>query len=264
MSDGPDRDLDGQVSLSITNHVAEITLDRPAKHNAMTPTMTEQLAEICFRVDRDEAVRVVLIKGAGDRAFCAGSDLNSLAQYETPWAFRGRLDYGMVVHGLSKPVIGALKGWVLGGGLEIALRCDIRVAARSAKFGAPEVTRGWVGGSGASQMLPRLIGYGQAMRLLLTGDRIDAEAALRLGLIEELVEDDQLAARSRALAEQIAGYSPVATQSVKASVRMALSTPLEAGLRYENEMNALCFTTSDHYEGIKAFYEKRDAKFTGS
>jgi enoyl-CoA hydratase/carnithine racemase len=102
------------------------------------------------------------------------------------------------------------------------------------------------------------------MRLLLTGDRIDAEAALRLGLIEELVEDDQLAARSRALAEQIAGYSQVATQSVKASVRMALSTPLEAGLRYENEMNALCFTTSDHYEGIKAFYEKRDAKFTGS
>ncbi len=255
-------DADGQVTLSIDKHVAEITLDRPKKHNAITPPMAQQLVEICRAIEHDDAVRVVLLKGAGDRAFCAGSDLNSLAQYKTPWEFRGRVEYGMLVHNIGKPVIAALKGWVLGGGLELALRCDIRIAGRSAKFGAPEVKRGWVGGSGASQMLPRLVGYGQAMRLLLTGDTIDADTALRIGLIEELVDDSALDGQARTLAEQIAGYSPVATQSVKAAVRMALSSSLEAGLRYENEMNVLCFAGSDHREGIAAFYEKRDAKFT--
>jgi enoyl-CoA hydratase/carnithine racemase len=256
--------MDGTVDVSITGHVAEIVLNRPAKHNAMTPEMAGVLADICAQVERDDAVRVVILRGAGERAFSAGSDLNSLAQYRSAWAFRARTGYEAQVRGLTKPVIAALRGWVLGGGLEMALSCDIRVAGASAKFGAPEVKRGWVGAGGASQLLPRLIGYGQAMRLLLTGDTIDVAEAQRLGLVEIVVEDSEVETRARALAAQIAGYSPLATQAVKASVRMALSSALDAGLRYENEMNTLCFSGSDHLEGIKAFYEKRDPRFSGS
>src|SRR5205085_5439273 len=123
----------------------------------------------------DEAVRAVLLRGAGERAFSAGSDLNSLAEYPSAWAFRSRVIYENTVRSIRKPVIACLKGWVLGGGFEMALAADIRVAGRSTRCGFPEVKRGWVGGGGGSQMLPRLVGYGQAMRLLLTGDTIEAE-----------------------------------------------------------------------------------------
>ena len=166
-----------------------------------------------------------------------------------------------MVRDIRKPVIAALKGWVLGGGMEIALAADVRVAGRSARIGGPEVTRGWVGGGGASQMLPRLVGYGQAMRLLLLGDPVEAEAALRIGLVEEVVDDAQVLARAHEMAAKIASFSPIATQAVKASVRAAMSMPLEAGLRYENEIHVICMSAKDRMEGIKAFQEKRDAKF---
>jgi enoyl-CoA hydratase len=145
--------------------------------------------------------------------------------------------------------------------MEIALAADIRIAGHSARIGGPEVTRGWIGGGGASQMLPRLVGYGQAMRMLLLGEAIDAEAALRIGLVEETVQDAQVLPRIAELAARIASFSPTATQSVKAAVRAAMSMPLEAGLRYENEIHVICMSDKDRIEGIKAFQEKRDAKF---
>jgi enoyl-CoA hydratase len=206
-------------------------------------------------------VRVATIAGAGGRAFSAGSDLNALADISDMWAFRNRIEYAAVVRDIRKPVIAGLKGWVLGGGLEIALAADIRVAGRSVRIGGPEVTRGWVGGGGASQMLPRLIGYGQAMRLLLSGDPVDAEAAFRMGLVEELVEDADVMPRLHELAARIAGFSPVATQAVKASVRAAMSMPLEAGLRYENEIHVICMSAKDRHEGIRAFQEGRKPTF---
>ena len=250
-----------EITFTVTNAVAEIVLNRPHKHNAVTPDMAAALEEICAKVDRDDAVRAVLIKGAGERAFSAGSDLNSLAEYPSAWKFRNRSEYATTVRNVRKPVVAALKGWVLGGGCEMALSADIRVAGRSVRCGFPEVKRGWVGGGGASQMLPRLIGYGQAMRLLLTGDAIDAEEAHRLGLVEILVDDGEVDATAVALCRQLAGYSPVAMQAVKAATRMALTAPLDAGLRYENEMNTLCFAAGDHMEGIRAFQERRPAAF---
>jgi enoyl-CoA hydratase/carnithine racemase len=250
-----------EITYTVADSVAEIVLNRPHKHNAMTPEMAARLQEVCMAADRDDAVRAVLLRGAGDRAFCSGSDLNALAKYPSPWHFRNRVVYENVIRNIKKPVIAALKGWVLGGGGEMALAADIRVCGRSAKWGFPEVTRGWVGGGGASQMLPRIVGYGQAMRLLLTGDHIDAEEAYRLGLVEFLVDDAQVEPTARALCKKIAGFSPVAVQSVKAAVRAALSTSLEAGLRYENEMNTLCFSAGDHMEGINAFNEKRAGEF---
>ena len=232
--------MDGQVTLDVAEGVGVLTLDRPAKHNAITNAMAEQLEGHARRIDADDAIRAVLLKGAGARAFCAGMDLEAIEAFPTAWAFRHRPDYPGAVRRIRKPVVAAVKGWALGGGFELALACDIRIAGRSARIGFPEVTRGWVGGGGASQMLPRMIGLGQAMRLLLTGEQVDAEEALRLRLIEQVVEDDALQPTAMALCQRLAALSPVAVQAVKAAVRQSLEAPLAAGLAYENEMNVLC------------------------
>jgi enoyl-CoA hydratase len=253
--------MSGRIGLSVADGIAEIVIDRPEKMNAITPAMTLELQRVCPEVDADTSVRVVTIAGAGDKAFSAGSDLNALADLSDILAFRDRIEYAALVRDIKKPVIAALKGWVLGGGMEIAIAADVRVAGRSAKIGGPEVTRGWIGGGGASQMLPRLVGAGQAMKLLLTGEPVDAETALRIGLVEEVVDDADVLVRAKALAQKIASFSPVATQAVKAGVRAALSMPLEQGLRYENELHILCMSDRARVEGIKAFQEKREGKF---
>ncbi len=252
------------IDLHIDALVATITLNRPEKHNAITPAMAAQLAAHCRAVDADEDVRVVLLRGGGERAFSAGSDLNALAEDRGVWAFRNRIEYAAVVRDIRKPVIAHLQGWVLGGGLEIALAADLRIAGRSARLGAPEVTRGWLGGGGASQMLPRLVGVGQAMHLLLTGEHITAEHARHLGLVEEVLDDADALPRAQALARQIAAHSPVATQAVKAAVRAALEMPLSAGIRYENELHVVNMQAKDRFEGIAAFQQKRDADFKGA
>ena len=254
--------MDGAVSVTLRGTVAELLLDRPAKHNAITPAMAAAIADAARSLDADDAVRVVLLRGAGDRAFCAGSDLNSLAAYASTWHFRNRVEYATAIRTIRKPVIAALQGWTLGGGAEMALGADIRIAAEGTRFGFPEVTRGWVGGGGASQMLPRMIGAARAMRMLMTGDPIEAVEAQALGLFDSVVPQAELLSAARAMAQKIAGFSPVAVQSVKASVRMAMEAPLTAGLLYENEMNVLCFSAGDHLEGIRAFAEKRGAEFS--
>ena len=249
------------VRLTIADGIGRIVLDRPDKMNAITPAMTEELQRVCKEIDDNGAVRVATIMGAGEKAFSAGSDLNILADLTDVMAFRDRVEYAALVRNIRKPVIAGLKGWVLGGGMEIAIAADIRVAGRSAKIGGPEVTRGWIGGGGASQMLPRLVGVGHAMRMLLTGEPVDAETALRIGLVEELVEDAEVVPRVMALAAKVASLSPVATQAVKAGIRAALSMSLEQGLRYENELHTICMSDNARHEGIKAFQQKRDAKF---
>jgi enoyl-CoA hydratase len=253
--------MTGHVELYVSNGVGQIVLARPEKHNAITRDMALELRRICGEIDDNNEIRVATITGAGDRAFSTGSDLNALADISDIWAFRNRVEYAAVVRDIRKPVIAGLKGWVLGGGMEIALSADIRIAGRSARIGGPEVTRGWVGGGGASQMLPRLVGYGQAMRMLLVGEAVDADAALRMGLVEEVVEDASVLSRTAELAALIASFSPTATQAVKAAIRAAMSMPLEAGLRYENEIHVICMSDKDRSEGIKAFQEKRPAKF---
>jgi enoyl-CoA hydratase len=250
-----------RVTLTVADGIGQILLDRPDKMNAITPAMTEELQRICKEVDDNRDVRVATIMGAGEKAFSAGSDLNILADLTDVMAFRDRIEYAAVVRNIRKPVVAGLKGWVLGGGMEMAIAADIRVAGRSAKIGGPEVTRGWIGGGGASQMLPRLVGVGQAMKMLLTGEPVDAETALRIGLVEEVVDDAQVVPRVMELAKKIAALSPVATQAVKAGIRAALSMSLEQGLRYENELHTICMSDNARHEGIKAFQEKREGKF---
>lgn len=254
--------MQGEVTVSTADGIAEVLLERPAKHNAMTPEMARQLAGIARALDEDDSVRAVLLRGAGERAFCSGSDLNALAGYASAWHFRNRIEYAAVVRNLRKPVVAALQGWTLGGGAEMALGADFRIAASTTRIGFPEVERGWVGGGGASQLLPRLIGQAAATRLLMLAEQVDAGEAQRLGLVHEVVAPEDLLPRARAVAARLAGFSPVAVQSVKAALRAAMEAPLSAGLTYENEMNVLCFSAGDHLEGIRAFNEKRSAEFT--
>jgi len=255
--------MSGNVTLKVDAQIATIVLDRPDKHNAITPAMAAQLAAICKEADSRNDVRVVLIRGGGERAFSAGSDLNALAEDRGVWEFRNRIEYAAVVRDIRKPVVALLHGWVLGGGLEIALAADVRIAGRSAKLGAPEVTRGWVGGGGASQILPRMVGAGRAMHLLLSGEHVTAEQALAMGLVEEVLDDAQADERAHAYAAKLASHSPIATQAVKAAVRAALEMPYSAGIRYENELHVVCMQAKDRAEGIAAFQQKRDADFKG-
>ena len=231
---------EGDVTLSVAAGVATLTLDRPAKHNAITNAMAERLADHARRINADAAIRAVLLRGGGERAFCAGMDLRAIEAFATAWDFRHRPDYPGAIRSIRKPVVAAMRGWALGGGFELALAADIRIAAESTRIGFPEVTRGWVGGGGASQMLPRMIGHGQAMRLLLTGEQVDAQEAHRLRLVEQVVVDDALLPTAEAMCARLAALSPVAVQAVKAAVRQSLEAPLSAGLAYENEMNVLC------------------------
>jgi len=253
--------MSGRIGLDIADGIACILIDRPDKMNAILPEMVLELQRVCQAVNDDAKVRVATIMGAGERAFSAGSDLNVLADLTDVMAFRDRIEYAALVRDIRKPVIAGLEGWVLGGGMEIAIAADIRVAGRSAKIGGPEVTRGWIGGGGASQMLPRLVGIGQAMKMLLTGDPVDADTALRIGLVEEVVDDAAVEGRVMELAKKIASFSAVATVAVKAGVRAAISMSLEQGLRYENELHTICMSDNARHEGIKAFQEKREGNF---
>lgn len=249
----------GRVKLDVAEGIATLTLDRPDKLNAVTPAMATDLVRLCRELDADAAVRVILLSGAGSRGFCAGTDLNGLAGFETSWDYRNRVEYSAAIRTMRKPVVAALFGWVLGGGAELALSADLRIADETAVFGFPEVKNGWVPGGGGTQLLPRLIGYGQAMRMLLTGHQLSASEALRLGLVEEVTAAGGAQARAREVCAQLSALKPLAVEATKAAVRAALSLPLEAGAAYENELSSLCFT-GQHREGIDAFRRRRDTQ----
>ena len=238
-------EMEGTVRLERNGSVAEIVLDRPKKHNALTPSMYREIGRACEEVNADDATHSVIVRGAGERAFCAGSDIAALSEYEDFWAWRNRYDYIPPIRAIRKPTIAAVKGWALGGGLEIALACDLRVVSKTAVFGAPEVALGWVGAGGAAQHLTRMVGYGQALRVMLTGERFDAEDAHRIGMIEWLVEPGEELQKAREIAERIAGHSTVATQAVKSAVRSAMNGTIEMGLQVENELMALCFAKAE-------------------
>jgi enoyl-CoA hydratase len=245
-----------EIYLEVSGHVGEIVLNRPGKLNTLTAAMFKLLRDVCEQANDDPQVHVILLRGEGQRAFCAGTDINTLATFDGPWAWRNRVDYVTQIRALRKPVIACIAGWALGGGLELAVAADIRFAADTAVFGAPEVSLGWIGAGGTSQFLPRLIGYGQAMKLLVSGERIDAAEALRIGLVEEVVPADALLERARAYAARIAAHSPIATQAVKSSVRAAMFGSLEGGLQIENELMAMCFALGADKAGAARFAQR--------
>jgi enoyl-CoA hydratase len=254
------------VLLSETRgHVALITLNRPEKRNALNGQLRCAFLGAIDALARDAGVRAIVITGAGDKAFVAGADI---AEFEG----RSPVDQFRVmklptifeaVERCPNPVLAAINGFCLGGGMELALACDIRVASSAAKFGQPEVNLGIIPGGGGTQRLPRIIGLGAALRLILSGDMIDAAEALRLRLVEEVVAPEDLLPHTIALAETIASKSPVAVAAAKEATRAALSLSLPEGLKLETALFQLCFASEDKAEGVRAFLEKRPATFPG-
>jgi enoyl-CoA hydratase len=254
---------DSTIRFTVDGHVATIVLDRPAKLNAVTPAMADAVVEACRRCDADAEVRAIVLTGAGERAFCAGSDVAELDGYESAWAFRQRDDYCDAVRALRTPAICAVNGLAYGGGLELALSCDIRLAAPHATFAAPEIKLGWIGGGGMTYLLTHSIGASNAAQMVLTGDPLDAERALRMNLVSELVPLDDLAARARELATAIASRPPIAAQTGKVNLRAAYAMGLEAAVGYERDLQTICFATEDAAEGRAAFKERRTGVFRG-
>jgi len=253
--------MTGNVLFEIDGHVATITLNRPEKLNAATSAMGEAIVAAAAECNRNDAVRCVIVTGAGPKAFCAGSDIAELDKYATPWEFRNRADYCDAIQTLRKPTIAAVNGYALGGGLETALACDIRVASQNAKFAAPEIKLGWIGGGGMTALLAHSIGPSNAAWMVMTGNPIDAQQALSWGLVSEVVPQEGLLPHVRTLAETIASRAPIAAETAKLNLHAAFSMPREQAIAYERDLQTICFATADATEGRVAFKEKRPPLF---
>ena len=246
--------------------VLTLTLDRPDVLNAMNNAMRAQLLDIFTRLRTDDTVKVVVITGAGERAFCAGADIREFLEPPTPTHLREsrkRLDFRAEMERCSQPIIAAIRGFALGGGLELALACDIRIAAEDAQLGLTEINLAIIPGGGGTQRLPRLVGRGKALEMILTGMRVPAAEALRIGLVERVVPVAELMSAAQGLARQIADKAPIALRYAKEAVVGGLGLPLADGVRLENDLSTLLRTTEDRVEGAKAFVEKRKPKWTG-
>lgn len=251
------------VEFTKSQRVAQLTLNRPEKLNAITPEMAQRLADAAADINDDREIRAVVFTGGGDRAFSVGSDISLLDTYDSPWAFRNRAEYNDIIRSIRKPVVCAVNGYALGGGLELALAADILIAADNAKFGAPEIKLGWVGGGGVAVGLVAAIGSRNAAYMLMTGDSITAERAKAWGLVSEVVSRDQLLPHAREIADRIASNAPIAAQSAKLNVRAAINMAADQAVTYERDLQTVCFATEDADEGRRAFSEKRPPDFQG-
>lgn len=258
MTDCPSSD---EILVEHDGFVVILTINRPQKLNAMTPEMAGVLVEAISWCNSSDSVRAIVLTGAGQRAFSAGSDIRALDGYATPWDFRNRVDYCDALRRAQKPTIAAVNGYALGGGLETALSCDIRLASATAQFGAPEIKLGWIGGGGMSAFLSRAAGPSNAALMLMTGDPIDATRALDWHLVSEVVEPEALVPRARELATTIASRAPVAAETAKLNLRAAAGMSEDQALIYERDLQTICFATEDATEGRKAFAEKRSPVF---
>ena len=233
------------------DHIARITLNRPEVNNAINLRLAQELADACCEINQDDDICVVVITGAGDKAFCCGSEPDS------------RCGVATAVANIDRPVIAAINGDALGQGLELALGCDIRLAADRARFGFPEVAMGLIPMDGGTQRLPRLVGRTKALELILTSEIIDAEEAFGIGLVSKVVSPETLASEVGATAQTIASKGPIALRYVKEAVNKGLDLTLEQGLRLEADLYLILHTTADRTEGVKAFLEKRPPRFKG-
>ncbi len=256
-------------NLKITRDggVALVTIDRPEKLNALNDATIAELGRCFSELGADAAVRAVVVTGSGEKAFVAGADIGELAARSgaelAELSEKGQSLMWKIEH-LGKPVIAAVNGFALGGGCELALACTFRYAAHGARMGLPEVTLGLIPGYGGTQRLPRLIGRGRALELILTGGMVTAEQALELGLVEKVLPQDDLIPKAMEAAEQIAAKSQVTVRLALKAVNEGLGMSLDDGTRLESALFAVAGGTGDAAEGCRAFLEKRDPEFKDS
>jgi enoyl-CoA hydratase len=248
------------------DRIARLTVNRPEKLNALNRATLQEMDRAFASFTDDPEVRVVILTGAGSKAFVAGADIQELAQ-QSPREGREYARYGQElfsrIENLGKPVLAAINGYALGGGCEIALACTMRFAASTAKFGQPEVNLGIIPGYGGTQRLARLVGRGKAQELILTGDLIDAAEAHRIGLVNRVFAPEELVAGTQAVAETILSRGPLAIRYALDAIRRGLNMPLEDGLDFEATLFGVLCASEDMKEGTRAFLEKRKARFTG-
>jgi enoyl-CoA hydratase len=253
------------IELTRVEEFALITLNRPDALNALSFGLIADLGRAFDEVARSDA-RALLITGAGEKAFCAGADIKELIGRSLIEQKRGG-ELGQrtfaKLETLPMPSVAVINGYAFGGGLELALACTLRIATRNAKMGLPEIKLGLIPGYGGTQRLPRAVGEGRAMEMILTGRTVDAEEAHRLGLVQKLIESDPLE-QAIAYARQFSGHSLTVLGFAREAVTRALATPLAEGLRIETDLSTLAFQTRDATEGMSAFIEKRKARFSDS
>jgi enoyl-CoA hydratase len=253
------------ILMEREGRVAILTFNRPDKLNALNDQVRTDLLEVLGQIENDDGVGVVVLTGAGEKSFIAGADIGEFAG-RTPFDQRHAMRSPRIFDVMSsfpKPVIAMINGFCLGGGCELALSCDLRIASDKARFGQPEINLGLIPGGGGTQRLPRLVGVGHALRLILSGDMIGAAEAKEIGLVEMVVPHDELRAKTLELASKIASKSPLTVKVAKEAVRASQKMSLEEGVAYERDLFCLCFSTADKEEGVKAFLEKRPAQWTG-
>jgi len=252
------------IRVDVAESIATLTIDRPSVKNALDMETVDECRAALGALSADRDIGVLVITGAGDAAFVSGADINDISG-------RGR-DEGLAAINSSlfaeidrfpRPTIAAINGYALGGGCELALACDIRIASENAKFGQPELGLGIIPGAGATQRLPRIVGLGWSKHLVLTGDVIDARQALEIGLVTAITPHGQLQIRAREMAKRVLRQGPLAARLAKMALNASARVDLDSGLLIETLAQALCYSSEDKAEGTQAFLEKRKPKFTG-
>ena len=255
------------ILVQVDEGIATITINRPDLLNALSPAVYHELNEGLKVLASNPDVRAVIITGAGKKAFVAGADISAMSTMSANDAFVfGAIgkETSVRIEKMPQPVIAAINGLAFGGGCELALTCDFRVASRSAKFGQPEINLGIIPGGGGTQRLARLVGISQAKAMIMLGDAITAEQALQIGLVHEVVEPDQLMPTAVQLAKKLSQKAPIALAMAKRSIQRAVGSDTDDGFEFEIHCFAHCFSTKDQKEGMKAFMEKRLPQFSGS
>jgi enoyl-CoA hydratase len=246
------------------NNIAKVTLNRPEALNALNSTVYNELYDVFEAIENDDEVRAVILTGSGEKAFAAGSDVAEMANMDPIAAQKFMATIRKAsdrIYSLTKPTIAAIHGYTLGGGNELAMCCDLRIASEKARFGQPEINLGLIPGASGTQRLPRIIGVAKAKEMIFLGDMIDAATALNLGLVNKVVPPDKVMEEAMAWAAKLASKSSPVLAMAKMAINTGLDTDLASGLTIETKCDALCFATEDQKEGMKAFLEKRKVVF---
>lgn len=254
------------IKVEREDRIAWIILNRPHRLNALNDVMMEELLDALTMIENDPGVRCVVITGEGDRAFSAGADITAFPK-ATPvmaeeFSRKGQKVFSTIEE-LSKPVIAAINGYALGGGLELALACDFRIASEHAELGSPEINLGIIPGWGGTQKLVRIVGLRNAKRLVMLGERLKAEEAYQIGLVDKVVPFEKLRDEAKSLAQKLSDGPPIALRYAKYALNFGSQVPLEVGLRLESALMALLFSTNDVKRGIEAFMSKSKPEFRG-